>query len=43
MTIGVAGAPTADSRGVETFIDGTKFDPAAPMDYLKALKIKRVA
>ncbi len=42
-TLGVTGAPTADSRGVETFFDGTKFDPAAPLDYLKALKIKRVA
>ncbi|MGO4666067.1 CmpA/NrtA family ABC transporter substrate-binding protein [Bosea sp. 2RAB26] len=42
-TLGVPGAPTADSRGVETFFDGTKFDPAAPLDYLKALKIKRVA
>ena len=42
-TLGVSGAPTADSRGVETFFDGMKFDPAAPMDYLKALKIKRVA
>lgn len=42
-TLGVAGAPTADSRGVETFFDGVTFDPAAPLDYLKALKIKRVA
>lgn len=42
-TLGVAGVPTSDSRGVETFFDGVKFDPAAPMDYLKALKIKRVA
>ncbi|MEZ2405431.1 nitrate/nitrite transport system substrate-binding protein [Bosea sp. OAE752] len=42
-TLGVAGAPTSDSRGVETFFDGMKFDPAAPMDYLKALKIKRIA
>ena len=41
--LGVTGAPTADSRGVETFFDGTKFDPTAPLDYLKALKIKRVA
>jgi nitrate/nitrite transport system substrate-binding protein len=37
------GAPTGDSRGIETFFDGMKFDPAAPMDYLKALKIKRIA
>ncbi|GAU80708.1 CmpA/NrtA family ABC transporter substrate-binding protein [Bosea sp. BIWAKO-01] len=42
-TLGVTGAPTTDSRGVETFFDGMKFDPAAPLDYLKALKIKRVA
>lgn len=42
-TLGVAGAPAADSRGVETFFDGVKFDPAAPMDYLKTLKIKRIA
>ncbi|RXT56485.1 bicarbonate-binding protein [Bosea sp. Tri-44] len=42
-TLGVAGAPSGDSRGVETFFDGVKFDPAAPLDYLKALKIKRVA
>ncbi|SFJ62924.1 nitrate/nitrite transport system substrate-binding protein [Bosea sp. OK403] len=42
-TLGVAGAPTVDSRGVETFFDGVKFDPAAPLDYLKALKIKRIA
>jgi nitrate/nitrite transport system substrate-binding protein len=42
-TLGVTGAPTGDSRGVETFFDGVKFDPAAPLDYLKALKIKRVA
>ncbi len=42
-SLGVSGAPTADSRGVETFFDGLRFDPAAPMNYLKALKIKRVA
>ncbi len=42
-TLGVAGAPTGDSRGVETFFDGVKFDPSAPMDYLKTLKIKRIA
>ncbi len=40
-TLGVANAPTSDSRGVETFFDGVKFDPANPMDYLKAVKIKR--
>lgn len=40
--IGVAAAPIGDSRGVETFFDGIKFDPADPMAYLKAVKIKRV-
>ncbi len=40
-TLGIAGAPTGDSRGVETFFDGVTFDPAKPMDYLKSLKIKR--
>ncbi len=39
--LGVSGAPTGDSRGVETFFDGVKFDPADPMGYLKGLKIKR--
>jgi nitrate/nitrite transport system substrate-binding protein len=42
-TLGVANAPTGDSRGVETFFDGVKFDPAKPMDYLNSLKIKKVA
>ncbi|MFC5396246.1 CmpA/NrtA family ABC transporter substrate-binding protein [Bosea vestrisii] len=42
-TLGVANAASGDSRGVEAFFDGMKFDPAAPLDYLKALKIKRVA
>ncbi|MGN6095705.1 MAG: CmpA/NrtA family ABC transporter substrate-binding protein [Bosea sp. (in: a-proteobacteria)] len=42
-TLGIAGTPSSDSRGVETFFDGVKFDPAAPMDYLNALKIKRIA
>ena len=41
--LGVVNAASGDSRGVETFFDGMKFDPAAPLDYLKALKIKRVA
>ncbi len=40
--LGLSGAPTGDSRGVETFFDGIKFDPADPMAYLKAVKIKRV-
>ncbi|MCM0018763.1 MAG: ABC transporter substrate-binding protein [Tagaea sp.] len=42
-TLGVANAPTGDSRGVETFFDGVKFDPAKPMDYLRAQRIKRAA
>jgi nitrate/nitrite transport system substrate-binding protein len=42
-TLGITGAPTGDSRGVETFFDGVKFDPADPMKYLNALKIKKVA
>ncbi len=41
--LGVANAPSGDSRGVETFFDGVKFDPADPMGYLKSLKIKRAA
>ena len=40
-TLGVAGAPASDSRGIETFFDGVKFDPADPQAYLRALKIKR--
>ena len=40
-TLGVAGYPTGDSRGVETFFDGKVFDPADPMAYLKSLSIKR--
>jgi nitrate/nitrite transport system substrate-binding protein len=31
-----------DSRGVETFFDGTKFDPKDSAGYLKSLKIKKV-
>jgi len=42
-TLGVADMPSGDSRGVETFFDGVTFDPAKPMDYLKSLKIKRIA
>jgi nitrate/nitrite transport system substrate-binding protein len=33
--------PTSTSRGVETFFDGTKFDPDKPEEYLKSLKIKK--
>ncbi|XGV96138.1 MAG: CmpA/NrtA family ABC transporter substrate-binding protein [Leptolyngbya sp. BL-A-14] len=42
--LGVAAAdiPSSTSRGVETFFDGTKFDPEKPQAYLDSLKIKRV-
>jgi bicarbonate transport system substrate-binding protein len=42
---GVADAdiPKQTSRGVETFFDGTKFDPENPTAYLKSLKIKKVS
>jgi nitrate/nitrite transport system substrate-binding protein len=33
--------PTSDSRGVETFFDGVKFDPENPQAYLDSLKIKK--
>jgi nitrate/nitrite transport system substrate-binding protein len=33
--------PTSDSRGVEEFFDGVKFDPANPQAYLNSLKIKK--
>jgi nitrate/nitrite transport system substrate-binding protein len=42
-SLGLANAPSGDSRGIETFFDGMTFDPANPMAYLKALKIKRAA
>ena len=40
-TLGIAGYPTGDSRGVETFFDGKMFDPANPTAYLKSLAISR--
>jgi nitrate/nitrite transport system substrate-binding protein len=40
-TLGVAGVPTGDSRGIEKFFDGKVFDPADPAAYLKSLSIKR--
>lgn len=42
--LGVAAAdiPTSTSRGIETFFDGTKFDPENPQAYLDSLKIKRI-
>lgn len=35
--------PKSTSRGVETFFDGTKFDPEDPIAYLKSLQIKKVS
>lgn len=34
--------PTSDSRGVETFFDGTTFDPENPQAYLDSLAIKAI-
>jgi nitrate/nitrite transport system substrate-binding protein len=36
-----AAIPKDDSRGVEEFFDGIKFDPANPKGYLDSLKIKK--
>jgi nitrate/nitrite transport system substrate-binding protein len=36
-------APASDSRGVETFFDGKKFDPANPDAYLASQAMKRLA
>lgn len=41
--LGVSDHVSGDLRGVETFFDGVKFDPAKPMDYLKTVRIKRAA
>ena len=40
-TLGVANHPTADNRGVETFVDGKTFNAADPGAYLKSLSISR--
>jgi nitrate/nitrite transport system substrate-binding protein len=40
MSVAAADIPSSPSRGVETFFDGTKFDPENPEAYLKSLKIK---
>ncbi|PZV03232.1 MAG: bicarbonate-binding protein [Leptolyngbya sp.] len=37
-----ADIPADTSRGIETFFDGIKFDPANPEAYLNSLEIKRV-
>ncbi len=42
LSVAAADIPKTTSRGVETFFDGVKFDPAKPEAYLKSLKIKAV-
>lgn len=42
LSVAAADIPKTSSRGVETFFDGVKFDPAKPEAYLKSLKIKAV-
>jgi bicarbonate transport system substrate-binding protein len=42
MGVAAADIPTSTSRGVETFFDGTQFDPENPKAYLQSLKIKKV-
>ena len=37
---GITAIPAGDSRGVEVFFDGVKFDPSNPTAYLNSLKIK---
>ena len=37
---GYGNGPASDSRGVEVFFDGVKFDPSNPNAYLNSLKIK---
>lgn len=41
LGVPAAQIPTSDSRGVETFFDGVKFDPEKPEEYLKSLAIKK--
>ncbi|BAQ60353.1 nitrate ABC transporter [Geminocystis sp. NIES-3708] len=41
LKVSDAEIPTSTSRGVETFFDGTKFDPENPQAYLDGLKIKK--
>jgi nitrate/nitrite transport system substrate-binding protein len=38
--LGSTDMPTSDSRGVETFFDGKKFDPEDPKAYLDSLTVK---
>jgi nitrate/nitrite transport system substrate-binding protein len=42
LNLAAAQIPTSTSRGIETFFDGVKFDPANPKAYLNSLKIKQV-
>lgn len=42
IDVAAADIPKSSSRGVETFFDGVKFDPADPSAYLKSLKIKKI-
>lgn len=37
---GYGSGPASDSRGIEVFFDGVKFDPNNPSAYLNSLKIK---
>jgi nitrate/nitrite transport system substrate-binding protein len=39
-TLGVAAMPASDSRGIETFFDGKRFDPENPKAYLDSLAVK---
>lgn len=41
LKVAEAEIPANTSRGVETFFDGTKFDPENPKAYLDGLKIKK--
>jgi nitrate/nitrite transport system substrate-binding protein len=41
IKVAEAEIPASDSRGVETFFDGIKFDPENPQAYLDSLKIKK--
>lgn len=41
--LGVSDIPTSPSRGVETFFDGTQFDPNNPKAYLDSVKFKKLA
>lgn len=42
MGLSPADIPNTDSRGVETFFDGVKFDSENPKGYLQGLKIKAI-